>query len=143
MLMHNLPQIAARRFGGVLERGELNSGPVLLRWTEFPEGVVFDPNQEGEYPEGISREATVTGLVYFVNQNVTSKEYAQIAENDAIVTFDAFNEPPFENMAALTLALPDGQEYVVSKTGTDAATRFYDLVLGGQRLSRTLAVRLK
>lgn len=144
MLSHKLPQIFSRRLGSILEAGELNSGPVILNWMEPSEVPAsdYDPNVESSYPSMVSRTATVWGLIHFINQSTVPAQFAEFAAGDAIVTFEGSGLAELTQLQGLTFTLPDEQVYVPSKSGENVC-KFYDLVLGGQRMSRTVFLTLK
>lgn len=145
MLMHKLGQKVGRALAGVIERGELNTGDVILKWLEEqPSEGPFDRNVEASYPETIERTQTVSALVHFVNQSMVLQQFAEYQTGDAIVTFDAGFDLVLDlsTLKGLTFTLPDGQVYVPGKMGDEVA-RYYDLVIGNQRMSRTVALKLK
>ena len=139
MLMHNLPVSLDRAIRGTIERAELNTGPVTLDWISYPAGV-FDKNIEGDRPTGTPATKIVHAFIQFVNQDMVREEFAEFHAGLAILTFEADVE--IDGLASLTFTLPDGNIYVTDKTGTDV-TKYWDLVIGGLRMSRTVALKLK
>ena len=139
MILHNLPVTLDRRIRGTIERGELNTGPVVLDWISYPD-TPFDENIEGDRPTGTPATKTVHAFIQFVNQDMVREEFAEFHAGTAICTFEA--DVAIDALKSLTFTLPDGNIYVPDKTGTDV-TKFWDLVIGGVRMSRTVALKLK
>lgn len=134
--MHLLGQRIGRDLDDVLERKLLNSGDVVLRWSSA--AAPADPNVEGEMDPSQDQQMTVTALIHFVNAKSVPNGFMVFDKLDAIVTFDSSLN--LDAMEGLTYALPDGHVYVPADTG-GKAVEFWETVICGERLARTVALR--
>lgn len=136
MSMHRLGQRIERTLDEILERGLLNSGDVVLRWNDAP--AASDPNDESLMGTPTPREQTVTALIYYVSAKSVPNGFMVFDKVDAILTFDSRTD--LSKMNGLTYELPDGLIYVPANTG-GKAVEFWETVVQGKRLARTVAVK--
>ena len=136
MSMHTLGMRMKRDFGGMLERGHLNTAPVTLRWVSSERPA--DENVEGSGPEKTVEERSVHALVHFVGPGkLIPKQFVGYEKLDALVTFEADVE--LSGLNGLTFVLPDGFEYVQADSG-ERVVDLWDAVVGGEAMSKTVAL---
>lgn len=136
MLLHRAGVILDRAISGVIERGEMNSGKVLVRHdvSQPPE----DPNEPNRTDPEIE-EFTVGALIHWITAKTIARGFTRFQEGDAIVTFSP--EQCLNSLRGVTFILPDGKEYVQSNEGTDDLAEFWDSMVNGRRLAITLLLR--
>ena len=114
----------------------LNAAPVILRWCGA--AAPADPNVEGEEAPVQDQEATVTGLVHYVGARSVPNGFMVFEKLDALVTFES--DVDLRTRDGITFELPDGKVYVQADTGGKAVD-FWDLLVRGERLAQTVALR--
>jgi hypothetical protein len=137
MSLHTLPSTFARHLGAITEGRLLNAGDVILRWNtaELPS----DPNLEATYAAPVAATATIPALIHYVSARAIERNFTEFRAGDAIISF----EPSVNlELPGLVFELPDGQIYVQASSGKQVV-EFWDVVLGGVPMTRTLLLRLK
>lgn len=136
--MHKFPDRFRRDFRETLERGQAETGDVILRWNvaDAPE----DRNVEADRPEADYTTETVSALVHWVSMRAVQAGLTIFKAGDAIVTFDG--EVELENKTELSFTLPDGKIYVQAAAGREVA-EWWDVFVGGAPLTKTLLLRVK
>lgn len=138
MLQHLAPAILGRNLDGIIERMEMNAAPISIRHDVSPEPA--DVNLPKETPPDY-RTIETTALVHFISARTIARGYTQFQEGDAIVTFDT--QQSFTGLRHVVFTMPDGKEYVQATEGTDALHEFWDVLVGGTKLSVTLLLRIR
>lgn len=136
MSMHTLPLVMARHLGGILEKGHLNTADVVLRWNAA--APPSDPNLEAQAIAPVPLELTVKALVHYISVRTALRGLMEYQVGDAIVTFDG--DIDLVGKEGLTFGMPDGRQYVQAGVGKDVA-EFWDVIVGGTRLSVTVLLR--
>lgn len=136
--LHTLPTVMARHLGGILEAKAMNTGDIELRWNSA--ALPADPNLEAQAVAPVRQTATVRALIHYVSVRTAMRGLTEFKAGDAIVTFDG--DLNLAGRQGLTFGMPDGAEYVQAATGKDVA-EFWDVIVGGTRLSVTLLLRAK
>lgn len=137
MFLHRLPQRFARDLARIVEQRALNAGDVVMRWNAA--AAPADKNVESSYPTPVPMTETVGALIHWVSQRAVERGFTEFKAGDAIVSFE--QEVDLDRRD-LVFELPDGQTYVQSTVGK-AVAQFWDVVIGGEPLTRTLLLRLK
>lgn len=117
---------------------ELNVVDVLVQWNEEGErGPDYDPNVESTWPTSESRSETFPALVHFV-QPLTSgiRQFAELQAGDVILDF--LQDVPLPKRGRFVV---DGKTYVQKDIG-DELSEYWDVIIGGQRMMRTVVVTL-
>jgi len=122
----------------IVKNGDLNTGNVVMFWDAESGGGAYDPNVEGDYPEAEPASGTYPALIHFV-QPVTSgvRTFAEVEAGDVICDFiedvelDGKKNPRFE------IQSQPGVIYHQKNAGDELA-QYWDLVVGGERMMRTV-----
>ena len=135
----NLQTMMKRDMQTAVKSGGMNSANVQFLWLEDAGAGsgTFDANVEGSYPETREVSGTARALVHFV-QPIKSgiRQFAEIQPGDVILDMQPTAMPAPEGADGLKCVI-DGQTYVQKDAGKELA-QYWDLVVGGERMMRTL-----
>jgi hypothetical protein len=148
MAAHLVEKRLSRGLGKIIERGLLNTSPIVLHYLDKPAPAVdYDPNVESSYPDPGPSEKTVTvnGLVHMVSARTVLRQFAEVQAGDAIVTFEGSIYDTAGNVVDLSTTQKIrfeifGDIYVQATVGKDLAG-YWSTVIGGSLLSRTFLLR--
>lgn len=138
MLQHLANRTLTRTLDATIEREEMTTGKVVVRYEE-PAAPV-DPNLP-DRTAAVVQELTVGALIHFISSRAVARGYSQFREGDAIVTFDS--QMSFEGMTHLSFLLPNGLEYIQASEGGDELQEYFDMFVRGQAISTTLLLRVR
>lgn len=136
--LHTLPDRFARHLSAIIDNKLLNAGQVILRWNT--QAGPTDRNLEQTYPEPVETSLPVNALIHFISERTIDRGFTSFKAGDAIITFDA--DVDLTQRDLVFLLPPDGAVYVQASAGKDVM-QFWDVVIGGNPLTRTLLLRLK
>lgn len=131
----NLASLIARDQARAMRAGQLSTGDVLVRWRPKPAG--FDPLLESSYAEPEAEQtATLRGFIHFVQPLKSGiRLFAEIQEGDVIVDLPGDATLP-QDAAEVSFDIA-GARYVQKDVGA-ALGEYWDTVIGGRRMTRTL-----
>lgn len=137
MSLHRLPERFQRQLSRIVDNKLLNAGEIILRWNVAD--APTDRNLEATYVAADLMQLTFNALIHWISQRTIERGFTEFKAGDAIITFD----PDVDlTKRDLVFVLPDGRTYVQASAGKDLI-EFWDVVLGGQPMTRTLLLRLK
>ena len=129
-----LARMMRRDLRGIVRRKELNTQTISGAWRADPEG--FDPNLESTWSEGDPQSGQWEALVHYVDPTKsTVRNFSEIQSGDVIVELIDDTELP----AAVVTFDIGGVKFAQKDVGAELA-EYYDLVIGGQRIFRTLVL---
>lgn len=125
---------ATIRQNGVDAAGD---GLVELLWTEVTGGTL-DP-ATGALVGGVEapRRLRIPALLHFVGASAEERRFAEIQVGDCLV--DLLPDAPVDGLTGLRFRI-NGEEWV-PKGVSDMLARKWDTMMGGVRITRTIALR--
>ncbi len=112
---------------------EAVAGRALAVHTGSSTLAEFDPNVEASFPSTTPQSGSWKGLVHYVQPTKSGfRTFAEVQTGDVIVDFLHDVELPLGSRVLI-----DGQYYVQKDAGSELA-EYWDLIIGGQRMLRTL-----
>jgi hypothetical protein len=121
----------------------LNSGFVLALWNAPISGGMdalnhFDPNIESAYPATTLQSGTFPAMIHFVQPSRSGvRIFSEIEVGDVILDFKQGYQLPKTAMFDIA-----GNRYVQKDAGS-VLSEYWDVVIGGERMWRTLLLTLQ
>lgn len=133
----NLQRRIQRSLKRTLARNLRNTVVVTLTYSSA--AAPSDPNDSDTYVEEVTATAEHKALVHFISaEEVRAKGLVELRVSDAILDFDP--SLSFDGMNNLRFVI-DGKTYA-QKSVAKEAQNYYDLLVGGERMFRTVIVSL-
>lgn len=151
MALHQAEKRFSRTMGKLLQKNQMNTALITVRYLDKAEGPDFDPNVESSYETLTPKSVLIKGFIHFVTARTVLRQFAEIQAGDAILTLEGEvravdadgNETgaivDFNAMQKVTFEVA-GVTYVQSSVGKDLAA-YWSTVIGNNQLSRTLLLR--
>lgn len=138
----NLAAMMRRDMAAALAGAGFNSMDVVFVWEVVSGSEAgYDANLEGSYPDTVPVSGTARALVHFVQPLKSGvRQFAEVEAGDVILDLAHDGVPAPEGAAGLRCII-DGKTYVQKEAGKELA-QYWDLVVGGERMMRTMLMTL-
>lgn len=136
MFDHMLPTRIGRLIGTVMDRQTVNSAMVRLCWNGA--AAPANPNDADTYNPKMPMSEVLPALVHWISARTIARGYTDYQAGDALITFEGAQDLASRN--GLAFLLPDGLTYVQTAAGK-GVNEFWDVMLGGERMTTTVAIR--